>query len=56
MRRSFDAALGMRHQAEHIAGRIEHAGNVARGAVDRLGITERDAAFAFQAVERFGIG
>src|SRR3546814_6489029 len=51
-----DPAFGMRHHAEDIAGRIEDAGDVARRAVDVGGIAEGDAAFAFEPVERIGIG
>ena len=52
----FDHALGVRHHAEHVAGLVDDAGDVARRSVDGAGVAERDAAFAFQPVERLGIG
>ena len=52
----FDRALGVRHHAEHIAGVVEDPGDVARRAVDLAGVAERDPAFAFEPVERLGIG
>jgi len=54
--RGFDAAFGVGHHAEYVALVVEQAGDVARGTVDALGIAERDAAFAFEAVERLGVG
>jgi hypothetical protein len=44
------------HHAQHVAAIVEHAGDIALRTVDRFGIAERHAAFAFQPVERFGIG
>ena len=54
--RGFDCAFRVGHHAEHIAGGVNDAGDVARGAVDAFGIAEGDAAFAFQPVERLGVG
>jgi hypothetical protein len=44
------------HQAEHIAGRVDDTGDIARRAIDRFGIAEHHPALALQPVERFGIG
>ncbi len=48
--------LRMRHQAEHVAGRVENAGYAPRRTVHLAGIAEGDPAFALEPVERFGIG
>ena len=52
----FDHAFGVRHHAQHIAGIVQHAGNLALRSVDRFGIAERDAVFGFQPVERCFVG
>src|SRR6185312_1815031 len=58
--RSLDVILGMWHQAEHIAAFAQNAGNRIGRAIDvpariertvRGHITERDAAFAFEALD-----
>ena len=54
--RGFDLAFGVGHHAEHVPGGIEHARDLPRRAVDVAGVAERDAAFAFEPVERFGVG
>src|SRR5215472_7696954 len=51
-------ALGMWHQAQHVSLLAEDAGDVARrtvGVVARR-VTESDAAFAFEAIERLFVG
>src|SRR3546814_8922922 len=54
--RAVDRAFGMRHHAEHIARIVEHARDAPRRSVDAIGITERDAPFALDPVERRRIG
>jgi hypothetical protein len=52
----FDHAFGVGHHAEHIARVVEDAGDVAGRSVDAFRIAQRDAAFAFQPVERGVVG
>ena len=54
--RRLDRPLGVRHQAEHVAGIVEDAGDAARRAVDLVEVAEGDAALAFEPVERRFVG
>ena len=51
----FHRPFRVRHHAEHIARIVDDSGDLPRRAVDAFGITEGDAAFPFQPIERFGI-
>src|SRR5512142_2359487 len=50
-----DDSLGVRHQTKHLPAIVEDAGDVASRAIAFLKISERDAAFAFEAIERLGV-
>ena len=54
--RIFNRALGVRHHAQHIAFRIENAGNIAARAIAVLGVSESYAAFTLKCVKRGFIG
>ena len=54
--RRLDRPLGVRHQAEHVAGIVEDAGDPPRRAVDLVEVAERDPAFALEPVERRFVG
>ena len=49
-------ALGVRHQAEHVAGLVEDAGDAARRAVALVEIAQGDPALALEPVERRRVG
>ncbi len=54
----FDQVFRMRHHAQHIAARIDDTGNVVDRSVrvGAFGIAEHDLAFAFETLQRFGVG
>ena len=51
-----DHPLRMRHHPEHVAGLVDDPGDGSGGAVDLIRIAKGDPAFAFEPVERLGIG
>src|SRR3712207_5761948 len=54
--RRLEHPLRMRHHPEDVAAVIEDAGYVTCRSIDFAAVAEGHTAFAFQPVERFGIG
>src|SRR5271166_5618011 len=53
-----DRVLGVRHQPEHVAGGVAHAGDVVARAVEVVarGVAEHDLVVALERSERVGVG